>query len=166
MAYSMERRAAVLKKLEPPDAVPLRQLALPISRAQWCDPAQASMATTQGGWAAKNSSSFARVRRLRNTTWPAASAPCAWKPAARCPARSGWPVPRTPPLVVGRHRHLGIQMPSGGVHPIKVAPRRSSPATTSCAAFNSASKTLNVNESRGDPPDAIYWKNRLSCLYI
>ena len=27
MAYSTERRAAVLKKLEPPDAVPLRQLA-------------------------------------------------------------------------------------------------------------------------------------------
>ena len=27
MAYSMERRAAVLKKLEPPNAVPLRQLA-------------------------------------------------------------------------------------------------------------------------------------------
>ena len=27
MAYSMERRAAVLKKLEPPSAVPLRQLA-------------------------------------------------------------------------------------------------------------------------------------------
>ncbi len=27
MAYSTERRAAVLKKLEPPNAVPLRQLA-------------------------------------------------------------------------------------------------------------------------------------------
>ena len=27
MAYSPERRAAVLKKLEPPNAVPLRQLA-------------------------------------------------------------------------------------------------------------------------------------------
>jgi hypothetical protein len=27
LAYSTERRAAVLKKLEPPNAVPLRQLA-------------------------------------------------------------------------------------------------------------------------------------------
>src|SRR3954463_12022830 len=33
----------------------------------------------QGGWAAKNSSTFARTRRLRNTTRPDASAPCAWK---------------------------------------------------------------------------------------
>src|SRR3954462_1198664 len=37
------------------------------------------MATVQGGWAAKNSSTFARTRRLRNTTRPDASAPCAWK---------------------------------------------------------------------------------------
>src|SRR3954447_12573544 len=33
----------------------------------------------QGGWAAKNASTFARTRRLRNTTRPDASAPCAWK---------------------------------------------------------------------------------------
>src|SRR5215212_10191178 len=33
----------------------------------------------QGGWAAKNSSTFARTRRLRNTTRPDASAPCAWR---------------------------------------------------------------------------------------
>src|SRR3954463_2084207 len=33
----------------------------------------------QGGWAAKKASTFARIRRLRNTTRPDASAPCAWK---------------------------------------------------------------------------------------
>src|SRR4051794_13347107 len=33
----------------------------------------------QGGWAAKNASTFARTRRVRNTTRPDASAPCAWK---------------------------------------------------------------------------------------
>jgi hypothetical protein len=59
-----------------------------------------------GNWAAKNSSSFARTNRLRNTTWPDASAPCAWKTrfaisnpiVLACPMdapSSGW---STPPL--------------------------------------------------------------------
>jgi hypothetical protein len=71
-----------------------------------------------GGWATKNSSSFARTSRLRNTTWPDASAPWAWKArfaisnpiVLACPtdaSSSGW---STPPLwhvdaVGGRPHH-------------------------------------------------------------
>lgn len=35
----------------------------------------------------------------------------------RCPGRSAT-LPQTPPLVINQHLHLGIQMPSGDIHPI------------------------------------------------
>src|SRR5262249_41738115 len=40
--------------------------------------AQASIATTHGACAARKPRSFTRVMRLRNSTCPAASAPCTW----------------------------------------------------------------------------------------
>src|SRR5215467_13514425 len=43
-----------------------------------CAPAQASIATTHRVCAAKKLRSFTRVMRLRNSTCPAASAPCTW----------------------------------------------------------------------------------------
>lgn len=49
------------------------------SRPQPCAVAQASMATTQLGCWAKNTSSCPRESFLRNTTDPSARAPCNWK---------------------------------------------------------------------------------------
>src|SRR5215207_5630701 len=70
----------------------------------------------QGGWAAKNSSTFARTRRLRNTTRPDASAPCAWKNrfAISNPIVLACP---TDASSSGRHHHLGTLRPSGASIP-------------------------------------------------
>src|SRR4051794_37242685 len=78
------------------------------------------MATVQGGWAAKNASTFARTRRLRNTTRPDASAPCAWKTrfaisnpiVLACPTDASSSGRSTPPpwhadAVRGRPSHHG-----------------------------------------------------------
>src|SRR3954466_13889234 len=74
----------------------------------------------QGGWAAKNASTFARTRRLRNTTRPDASAPCAWKTrfaisnpiVLACPTDASSSGRSTPPpwhadAVRGRPSHHG-----------------------------------------------------------
>src|SRR3954454_7016044 len=88
------------------------------------------MATVQGGWAAKSSSTFARTRRLRNTTRPDASAPCAWKTrfamsnpiVLTCPTDASSSGRSTPPwhadAVQGRPSHHG-HLPARG-HPIEV----------------------------------------------
>src|SRR3954469_15596435 len=78
------------------------------------------IATVQGGWAAKNASTFARTRRLRNTTRPDASAPCAWKTrfaisnpiVLACPTDASSSGRSTPPpwhadAVRGRPSHHG-----------------------------------------------------------
>src|SRR4051812_26128645 len=57
---------------QPHRVAQLAKLPRPVVR-----PPQASSATRQGGCPAKNSSTLARTRRLRNTTRPVASAPCA-----------------------------------------------------------------------------------------
>src|SRR4051795_2642968 len=74
----------------------------------------------QGGWAAKNASTFARTRRLRDTTRPDASAPCAWKTrfaisnpiVLACPTDASSSGRSTPPpwhadAVRGRPSHHG-----------------------------------------------------------
>src|SRR4051795_1350687 len=75
----------------------------------------------QGGWAAKNASTFARTRRLRDTTRPDASAPCAWKTrfaisnpiVLACPTDASSSGRSTPPpwhadAVRGRPSHHGL----------------------------------------------------------
>ena len=51
---------------------------LAASRPQWCAVPQASIATMQVGWLARNGRSCARETFLRNTTVPSAAAPCSW----------------------------------------------------------------------------------------
>src|ERR687895_1933379 len=96
------------------------------------------MATTHGGCAAKNSSTFARTSRLRNTTRPVASAPCAWKTrfamsspiVLACPTDASSGGRSTPPpwhldAVGGRPPHQGAaeaQPAAGGHRPFRDKP--------------------------------------------
>ena len=68
-----------------------------------------------------------------------------------------------PPAAVEPGRLGPIDLP---FRPFRSAPQLP-PATTSCAAFNSASKALTVNESRGGIRQAQHIGNkRLPCPYI
>src|ERR1700741_5194144 len=59
--------------------------------------------------------------RLRNSTCPVAFAPCTWNTCFAMSKPIVVACSMGASLVAVRHRHLGTQMPSGGVHPITLA---------------------------------------------
>ena len=127
MAYSTERRAAVLKKLEPPNAVPLRQLAKDegISEATlhtWRRDARSQgrlLPDADAGPEACLQNSSGRPRAPKAPPWftqllrgHALSVP-AWKPAVGCGSRGmGLRVGG-----LGRGMRPGVQLISRAIRP-------------------------------------------------